>query len=73
MCQWIRTLKVEAFMEYSYVVDGNINFTCEDVRGTTQALLDCAVHIEEDSLNIKIYRIPTHIDQYLLFNSNHPL
>ena len=36
--------------------------------------MDYAVFIEEDrSLTIRIYRIPTHMDQYQLFNSLQPL
>ena len=55
-------------------VDNNIKFMREDVRGDSLPFLDCAVHTEEDrSLNIEMYRKPTHTDQYLLFDSHHPL
>ncbi|XP_060756448.1 uncharacterized protein LOC132867510 [Neoarius graeffei] len=52
----------------------NINFTREDVSGNNLAFLDCDVHIRQDrSLSIEVYRKPTHTDQYLLFDSHHPL
>ena len=36
--------------------------------------MDCAVKIEEDrNLSIEVYRKPTHSDQYLHYNSHHPL
>ena len=46
----------------------------EDVRGDSLPFVDCAVHTEEDrSLNLEVYRKPTRTDQYLLFDSRHPL
>ena len=36
--------------------------------------LDCAVSLGKDgNLRIDVYRKPTHIDQYFLFDSHHPL
>ena len=70
----IRAREVEAFAEHINAVDNNIKFTQEDVRGDGLPLLYCTVHTEEDrSLNIEVYRKPTHTDQYLLFDSHHPL
>ena len=38
------------------------------------AFLDCCVKIEENgSLSITVYRKSTHTDQYLMFDSHHPL
>ena len=35
---------------------------------------DCAVsHAQDGNLSIEVNRKPTHIDQYLLFDSRHPL
>ena len=42
-------------------VDNDIKFTREDVRGDGLSFLDCALHNEDDrSLNIEVYRKPTH-------------
>ena len=52
----------------------NIKFTREDVKDNHLPFLDCDVHIGDDrSLHIGVYRKPTHTDQYLLFDSHHPL
>ena len=60
----IRTWEMEAFTE------SNIKFTWKDVREDSLLFLNCVVHTEEDrSLNIRVYRKPTHTDWYLLFNS----
>ena len=55
-------------------VDQNIKFTQEGMNNGTLAFLDCAVTVQEDgSLNTTVYRKATHTDQYLLFDSHHPL
>ncbi|XP_060756578.1 uncharacterized protein LOC132867614 [Neoarius graeffei] len=70
----IKTHEVEAFSKHINAVDININFTREDVSGNNLAFLDCDVHNRQDrSLSIEVYRKPPHTDQYLLFNSHHPL
>ena len=47
---------------------------CKDVKEDSLSFLDWAVHTGEDrSLNSDVYRKPTHTDQYLLFDSHHPL
>ena len=57
----IRANEVETFTEPIHAVDNNIKFPLEDVRGHSLPFLDCAVHTEEDrSLNIEVYRKPTH-------------
>lgn len=44
-----------------------IKFTCEDVKDSSLALLDCGGHVEEDgSLNIEFYRKPTPIPTFCL-------
>lgn len=70
----IKTQEVEAFAEHINSVDRNIRFTREDVKDNQLPFLDCDVHIGVDrSLHIGVYRKPTHTDQYLLFDSHHPL
>ena len=56
--QWTRTL----------------SFTREDTKDDSLLFLDCAVSLGKDgSLRLEVYRRPTHTDQYLLFDSHHPL
>ncbi|XP_065326070.1 uncharacterized protein LOC135932513 [Pelmatolapia mariae] len=70
----IKTQEVESFTAHINAVDKNIKFTREDTKDNCLPFLDCAVHIEENgNLNIEVYRKPTHTDQYLLFDSHHPL
>ncbi|XP_060756880.1 uncharacterized protein LOC132867932 [Neoarius graeffei] len=70
----IKIQEVEAFSKHINAVDSNINFTREEVSGNNLAFLDCDVHIRQDrSLSIEVYRKPPHTDQYLLFDSHHPL
>jgi hypothetical protein len=65
---------VEAFSTHLINTDDYVKFTREDVKEDSLAFLDCAVKIKEDrNLSIEIYRKPTHTDQYLLFDSHHPL
>ncbi len=70
----IKTQEVQAFTEHINSVDKNIKFTREDVEDNGLPFLDCDVHIGEDgSLHIGVYRKATHTDQYLFFDSHHPL
>ncbi|XP_049914604.1 uncharacterized protein LOC126398968 [Epinephelus moara] len=70
----IKTQEMQAFTQHIDSVDRNIKFTREDVKDNGLPFLDCDVHITEDKgLHIGVYRKPTHTDQYLLFDSHHPL
>ncbi|XP_071344169.1 uncharacterized protein [Trachinotus anak] len=70
----IKTKEKQAFTEHINSVDQNIKFTREDVMDNSLPFLDCDVHMKKDrSLHIGVYRKPTHTDQYLLFDSHHPL
>ena len=65
---------MEAFSAHLNKTDKYVIFTFEDVKENTLAFLDCAVKMEEDrKLSIKVYRKPTHTNQYLRFDSHHPL
>ena len=66
--------EVEAFRKHLNSVDSNIKFTKEDMKENRLPFLECAIQIEKDrGLNIEVYWKPAHTDQYLLFNSHHPL
>jgi len=55
-------------------IDPNIKFTFEPQENNSLAFLDTLTVINPDkSLKITIYRKATHTDQYLNFDSNHPL
>ncbi|TWW61021.1 hypothetical protein D4764_05G0011110 [Takifugu flavidus] len=70
----IQTQELEAFSDHLNKTDEHVKFTREDVKGNSLAFLDCAVKITEDrNLTIEVYRKPTHTDQYLQFDSHHPL
>lgn len=58
--------------EHIKSVDSKIKFTSEDVKDNSLPFLECEVHIEEGrSPSVGVYRKP--MDQYLLFDSHHPL
>ncbi|XP_072022533.1 uncharacterized protein [Amphiura filiformis] len=64
----------EEFTDHLNSLDPDIKFTTEGEEGRSLAFLDTSTVIQADgSLEIKIYRKPTHTDQYLHFSSNHPL
>lgn len=66
--------EIEAFTDHNDTVDSNIKFTCEYVNDRVLAFLDCAVNLEAGSCpKVEAYRKTTHTDQYLLFDSHHPL
>ena len=52
---------------------GNIQFTHEEEKQGTIAFLDMTLQRREDgTIKTKVYRKPTHTDQYLLWSSEHP-
>ena len=53
---------------------GNIKFTKEGMTENKLPFLDIKVMVNEDgSIRLQIYRKSTHTDQYLMFDSHHPL
>ena len=53
---------------------GNIRYTCEMPENNQIPCLDALFHRQEDGkLKTTVYRKPTHTDQYLNFESHHPL
>ncbi|XP_066294750.1 uncharacterized protein [Branchiostoma lanceolatum] len=62
------------FTEHLNNLDPDIKFTFEKEENRSLAFLDTLTTVQEDgSLRVKIYRKPTHTDQYLNFQSNNPL
>ena len=53
-------------------IDQNIQFTFEREQGYVIPFLDVMIlHNDDGSLSTKVYRKPTHTDQYLQFSSHH--
>ena len=65
---------VEEFTEHINNIDPHIKFTIEPEKDRNLPFLNLYTHILDDgSTKITIYRKPTHTDQYLNFQSHHPL
>ncbi|XP_072037413.1 uncharacterized protein [Amphiura filiformis] len=70
----IKACELDRFFNHINQVDPNIKFTQEGLSDNKLAFLDCLVHVAEGlSLSVSVYRKQTHTDQYLQFDSNHPL
>ncbi|KAI8485712.1 hypothetical protein Bbelb_365460 [Branchiostoma belcheri] len=73
---WCRLKKRVAadFFDHINQIDDNIKFTQEPSHGNMLPFLDTKTIVEEDgNLRFEVYRKPTHTDQYLAFDSHHPL
>ena len=66
---------VQEFTDHLNSQDPDIQFTVEYPDGDNRlAFLDSHPQVLEDgSIKLKVYRKPTHTDQYLSFSSNHPI
>ena len=72
----IKRGKVDAWSEHLNNMDptGSIKFTHEIETDNTIAFLDTLLERKEDgSVKVKVYRKKTHTNQYLAFDSHHPL
>ena len=73
---WVKIRKDQLvpFFDHINNVNPYIKFTQEELQDGKLAFLDCLVSItKEGNLNTSVYRKATHTDQYLLFDSHHPL
>jgi len=69
-----KTEHTEEFLAHINSIDPHIQFTTEEETDGALAFLDTlSVKRPDGSLKVKVFRKPTHTDQYLLFDSNHPL
>ena len=65
---------VESFITHLNSIHKDIKFTRETEKDGCLPFLDSLICRKEDgSLELKVYRKPTHTNQYLNFNSHHPL
>ena len=65
---------VDSLTSHINNIDDHIQFTTEQETQGKLPFLDLCVTVQDDtSTKITIYRKPTHTDQYLNFNSHHPL
>ena len=70
----IKKQYAQEFTDHINSIDPDIKFTTEEEENRSLAFLDTLTVIKPDgNLDIKIYRKPTHTDQYLNFSSNHPV
>ena len=73
-CVILRKTDTEAFFEYINSQNPHIKFTCEPEVNGQLAFLDTKITRKESgSLDVTICRKPTHTDQYLHFDSHHPI
>ncbi|XP_062849575.1 uncharacterized protein LOC134311850 [Trichomycterus rosablanca] len=70
----IKSEEVPHFTDHINSVDKHIKFTREDASDNVLAFLDCEIASKDGGrLKVNVYRKPTHTDQYLRFDSHHPL
>ena len=70
----IHEYNVDSFTEHINALDPDIKFTIEPETDGKIPFLDTEIQLNDDaSLRTRVYRKPTHTDQYLNWYSNHPL
>ena len=69
----ITKMEVKVFLSHLNSLHPTITFTVEKEEEGKLPFLDTYLHRKNDgSLDISVYRKPTHTDQYLNFSSHHP-
>ena len=64
----------QQFTDHINSIDPHIKFTQDPEKDRTLPFLDTLVtRLDDGSLKVSVYRKPTHTDQYLAFDSHHPL
>ena len=70
----IHEYDVESFTNHINSIDPHIKFTIEPEKDSHLPFLDTEIILNEDATtDTRVYRKPTHTDQYLNWSSNHPL
>ena len=70
----IKQSELDKFFDHINNIDTNIKFTQEGLSDHKLAFLGCLVRIEDDrTLSVSVYEEQTQTNQYLKFESNHPL
>ncbi|XP_076335599.1 uncharacterized protein LOC143238877 [Tachypleus tridentatus] len=64
--------KLPAFSEHLNSIDKRINFTMEIEEQNSLSFLDILINKQARQITTTVYRKPTHMDRYLLFQSYHP-
>ena len=73
-CVILRKTDTETLFEYINSQNPHIKFACEPEVNGQLAFLDTKITRKESGLlDVTIYRKPTHTDQYLHFDSHHPI
>ena len=61
------------FLEHLNNIRPSIQFTMQLEENGVMPFLDCELHRRNDgSLDVTVFRKPTHTDRYMNFRSHHP-
>ena len=72
-CCIIRKEAVDGFLKHLNNIRDSIRFTMEEEKDNSLPFLDTLLMRRDNgTIDIKVYRKPTHTDRYLDFRSHHP-